>query len=204
MRHQVDDKRQKILSAALTLFQHTHDVKKVSIEDIAREAHVSPTTIYNQFGTRESLVGEVAKLLIRKIINMSEAYIRSDLPFPRKLSEIIAGKMDIVSQVDKEILLKVVKQDRDMAPFIEEIYRTEIRPLWSKFIKDGKKQGYIDLSLDEAALLLYLDVLRTGFASKPELTRDWEKNIPLIEQLTRLMFYGFLQKDIDLFRKEMK
>jgi len=57
------DKKQQILDAALMLFSGTHDVKKVSIEAIAKQARVSPTTIYNNFGTREKLVYEVIKLL---------------------------------------------------------------------------------------------------------------------------------------------
>jgi AcrR family transcriptional regulator len=39
--------QQQIMGAAVSLFRHTHDVKKVSLQEIAREAGVSPTTIYN-------------------------------------------------------------------------------------------------------------------------------------------------------------
>ncbi len=62
------EKRERILAAALSLFQRTHDVKRVSLEAIAREAGVSPTTIYNHFGTREALVAEVAKALLGEIL----------------------------------------------------------------------------------------------------------------------------------------
>jgi AcrR family transcriptional regulator len=58
-------KRQKIISSAVSLFRSTHDVKKVSLEIIAEEARVSPTTIYNYFGNRETLVYEVIKELVR-------------------------------------------------------------------------------------------------------------------------------------------
>ncbi|MDD3994932.1 MAG: TetR family transcriptional regulator, partial [Dehalococcoidales bacterium] len=37
------DKQQQILDAALMLFSGTHDIKKVSIEAIAKQAKVSPT-----------------------------------------------------------------------------------------------------------------------------------------------------------------
>jgi AcrR family transcriptional regulator len=197
-------KQQQILDAAVKLFSQTHDIKKVSLEDIAREAHVSPTTIYNHFGTREALVAEVAKTLFREILNMARSFIRSDLPFPRKLTDIIAGKIDIVSQVNREVLNKLMSQDKTMTGFIEEVFRTEIAPMWLEFIAEGKRQGYIDPSTDSAALILYFDILRAGMTSQSHLTRDWEKNMPVIEQLTHLMFYGFLKKDIDLFRKEEK
>jgi AcrR family transcriptional regulator len=196
------DKRQKILTAAVALFRRTHNVKKVSLESIAREARVSPTTIYNHFGTREALLNEVTRALLHEILEMARSFINTDLPFPQKLTEIIAGKLDIASQVNSEVLTKLVSQDNSMTDFIEEVYRAEVKPLWLDFIADGKRQGYIDASLDDASLILYLNMLRAGLATQPWLTRDLENNMPLLEQLTRLMFYGFLKKDIDLFKKE--
>jgi AcrR family transcriptional regulator len=196
-------KRQKILMAAVALFRRTHDVRRVSLETIAREAGVSPTTIYNHFGTREALVVEVAKMLFRQILDMASTFIHSDLPFPRKLTDIIAGKLDIASQVNGEVLNKLVSQDKSMTGFVDEIFRTEIRPLWLDFIAEGKRQGYIDPATDDASLMIYFNILRAGMASQPGLLQDWEKNMPVIENLTRLMFYGFLKKDIDLFRKEV-
>jgi AcrR family transcriptional regulator len=201
------DKRQRILEAALGLFQHTHSIKKVSLEDIAREARVSPTTIYNQFGTREALIIEVTKFIMAKIIDMARSYINADLPFPRKFVEIAAGKIDIVSKVDSEFLVKLVSQDPAIRPFIEETFRNEVAPLWLEIIRQGKEQGYIDPALDDTALLVYLDIIRTGMSARPEFTRDWEKNLRLIEKLMHIFFSGFLKKEIDLsevFKKETK
>jgi len=139
-----------------------------------------------------------------KIVQMSAAHIHSDLPFPRKLNEIMTGKIDIASRAHRELLVKLTSQDPAMAPFIEETYRTAIKPLWLDFFEHGKKEGYVDPSLDDEVLLLYLDIWRAGLASMPESTRDWEKNMPIIEKLTHLVFYGFLKKDIDLFKKGKK
>ena len=196
------EKRERILAAALSLFQRTHDVKRVSLEAIAREAGVSPTTIYNQFGTRETLVAEVAKALLGEILKMGRSFIKSDLPFPRKLTEIIAGKLDITSQVHGEILTKMVSQDKTMTAFVAETYRTEIQPLWREMLADGKRQGYIDPALDDEALIAYFDIIRAGYSARPELLENLNQNMGLLEQLTRIMCYGFLKKEIDLFNKE--
>jgi len=53
-------KREVIIETTVELFRQTHDVRKVSIEDIAAAAKVSATTIYNQFGSREALVAAAA------------------------------------------------------------------------------------------------------------------------------------------------
>jgi AcrR family transcriptional regulator len=195
------DKRRKIINTTISLFQQTHDVKKVSLDDIAREARVSPTTIYNNFGNREALVYEVVKALIRENIDKNAALVHSDKPFPQKLAGIINGKMDMVSQLNQEIIDKIVSQDKAIAPFIDKIYENEIQPLWKEILTEGKKQGYIDPSLHDEALLIYLDVMKTGFASRQDLMQDVATKTTLYLTLARIMFYGFLKKDIDLFPK---
>lgn len=192
-------KRQKIIDTTISLFRQTHDVKKVSMEVVAREANVSPTTIYNNFGTREALVYDVVKVLIRENLDKNTALIHSNVPFPQKLTQIIGGKMDMISKLNREIIDKIVSQDKAIAPFIDKIYENEIKPLWIEMLADGKKQGYIDPSLDNEALLIYLDVMKAGFASRQDLMQDVATKTDLYLTLARIMFYGFLKKDIDLF-----
>lgn len=196
------NKQQRIIVAAVSLFRRTHDVKRVSLETIAREARVSPTTIYNNFDNREKLLYEVIKVLVRENLKRNRNLIHSDIPFPQKLSGIISGKLDMVSQLNGEVINKIVNQDKTVAPFIDEIYESEIKPLWQELLADGKRQGYVDASLEDEALLIYLDVLKAGLSTRQDILRSLTDNASLIEQLTRIMFYGFLKKDIGLFNKE--
>ena len=195
------NKKQIILDAALALFSSTHDVKKVSIEAIAKQAKISPTTIYNNFGTREKLVYGVIKLLFDDNIERNRKLLYSDIPFSQKVMGVISGKMDMTSNLNNEILEKVIGQDESIAPYIEEIYINEIRPLWIKMLEDGKKEGYIDQSLDNEALLIYLDTIKAGTAANKEIWKNYMDKIELMQQITRIMFYGFLKKEIDLFSK---
>jgi AcrR family transcriptional regulator len=195
------DKKQRIIDAALRLFQQTHNVKKVSIEAIAKQAKVSPTTIYNNFGTRENLVYEVIKVLFRENIERNRNFIYSDSPFPQKITSIINGKIDLTSRLHSEIIDKMISQDESVAPLFDEIFKTEIMPLWEKILEDGKKEGYIDESLNSEALIIYLDVLTAGFRAKKEILTGYKDKIDLIKQLTHIMFHGFLKKDIDLFNE---
>jgi AcrR family transcriptional regulator len=196
-----ENRKQKILEAALALFHNTHDVKKVSIEAIARKAQVSPTTVYNNFGTRENLVYEVIKVLFRDNIERNRSLIYSNMPFPQKIASVINGKIDLTSRLHSEIIDKMISQDESVAPLFDEIFKTEILPLWGKILDDGKKEGYIDESLESEALIIYLDVLTSGFRVKKEFLAGFNDKIELIKQLTHIMFHGFLKKDIDLFNE---
>jgi AcrR family transcriptional regulator len=198
------DKRQKIISAAVELFSHTHNVKKVSIEAIAEAAHVSPTSIYNHFGNRDTLIYEVVKDLARSNIERNKALIDSDVPFPQKLIGIISGKIDMTDKINSEVIEKMLGQDQAVGLFVDEIFEKEIKPLWLKIMREGKEQGYVDPKLDDVTTVLYLDIMEAGLKSKMDVFKDFKNNMGLIEQLTHIMFHGFLNKDIDLFQKEEK
>ncbi len=204
MKKSQTDKRRQILASALDLFKHTHDIRKVSLEEIARQAGVSPTTIYNQFGSRENLVREVVRLLIEQTLERNTALIRSERPFPEKIALIMSGKVSLMEEVDHEVINKMLGQDKTVVAFTNEVYQQQIKPLWREMIADGKRQGYVDPSLDENTLLLFLDVIKDGFAAHPEIARQATQNPSLLKELSRLMFYGFLNRDIDLFGKENK
>ena len=193
------DKRQRIIETTVELFRRTHDVRKVSIEDIAAAARVSPTTIYNQFGNREALVAAAAKSLIVAIGAMASQVMTSDLPFDQKLTGLISGKIALTSAASDEIIAKLVSQDKNIAPFIEEMYRGAAKPLWQDLLDEGKRQGFIDPALDEEIFLEYLDIIRIGFSAKKDLLIGWNENLGKLERLTNIVFYGFLKKPIDLF-----
>jgi TetR/AcrR family transcriptional regulator, cholesterol catabolism regulator len=197
-------KKQQILTAAADMFRETHNVKKVSLEDIAAKAGVSPTTVYNNFGNREALVAEVVKLLLQQTLTQSRQIVASDLPVDQKIMSIINMKKDLVGQINSEIIEKIVSQDNSMIPSIEEIYQSEIRPLWSKILAEGKREGYIDANLNDEVLLIYLDVMKTGFAAKKDLMQKIATNVDWLMQLSHLLFYGFLKKDIGLLNGEGK
>ncbi len=195
-------KREVIIETTVELFRQTHDVKKVSIEDIAAAARVSPTTIYNQFGNREALVVEAAKSLVMNIGVMAHQIMKSEMPFDQKLIGLITGKIALTSTTSDEVIAKLVSQDKNIAPFIDEMYREEARPLWRDLLIEGKCQGFVDPALDEEVFMEYLDIIRIGFGSKKELLIGWKENLGKLQQLTNIALFGFLKNDIDLFGKK--
>ena len=72
------------------------------------------------------------------------------------------------------------------------------------WLADGKEQGYIDRNLDIEILTIYFDVIKAGFTVRNDILQKFTDKKDMLEKLSRLMFYGFLKKDIDLFKKEEK
>jgi hypothetical protein len=59
----------------------------------------------------------------------------------------------------------------------------------------------VDLSLDDETLLVYMDILKAGSVNIEQL-KNWSENMRLIEQLSHIIFYGFMKKEVDFFRKD--
>jgi hypothetical protein len=140
--------------------------------------------------------------LIYAILENARTFLRSDLPFPAKLTGMISGKLELAANFNSEVVTRLITQDAKIAPFLEQVYGTEVNGLWLEMLEDGKRQGYIEESLSPEAFLAYMDVMRIGFSAKGDLFKDWQNRMDLVEELTRLFFFGFLKKDVDLFGKK--
>jgi TetR/AcrR family transcriptional regulator, cholesterol catabolism regulator len=193
------ERRENTLRAAIALFSRTHDVNKVSLEAIAEKAGVSPATIYNYFGTREKLVSEIAKKLVQELLENSRALISSDLPFPEKVRQLFSVKRDLLEH-NNAILRKLISQDKSILN--EDLNLAEIRSLSTEFFEAGKRQGYVDPSISDQTLAEYFDIIRLGIAAKPELAARLSENTSLADEFSRLILYGTLKKDVDIFGKK--
>jgi AcrR family transcriptional regulator len=191
-----NNKKELIISSAIKLWRATHNVQKVSLSDIATEAGVSQTTVYNNFGTREGLVEEVIKFLMRETLEKQWAIVRSNLPLPVKLQSIISNKTDTMRDIYSDVLAKLAN-DPSTRQYLEDMYQSEMKPIMHEIIEDGKRQGYIRSDMPEEAVMIYLDMLKDGgLANTAKLKRVMD-NSELMMGLTRLVYYGLFQKEFD-------
>ncbi|MFC1530014.1 TetR/AcrR family transcriptional regulator [Gemmatimonadota bacterium] len=193
--YQKESQKEKIIIAAVQLFSSTHNFNKVSIEDIAREANISPTTIYNNFGNRNNLVVELIKHITLVGLETYKAIIRSDIPFPEKIKLSMNRKMDAVAGLDWNVIDKMVSQDTRLAEFAAEINEKESKPLMNELIEDGKRQGYIEPSLSNQAIMMYFEVLQASGSAFFRIINAPGVNPESVQDLNRILFYGFINKE---------
>ena len=171
-------------------------MQKVSLADIAQEAGVSQTTVYNNFGTREGLVEEVIKYLMRDTMDKQWAVVRSNLPIPVKIQSIISAKTSTMKDIYTDVLTKLAG-DTSTRQNLENMYQAEMRPMMHEIVEEGKRQGYIRSDMPEEAVMIYLDMLKEGgLANTGQLQHIMDDN-RLLTGLTRLIYYGLFQKEFD-------
>ena len=190
-------KKESIRHAALELFK-INGIKKVSIAEIAKKAHVSPVTIYNHFGDKNTLACDVIKQSFMEKINQYRDIMNSDEPFPNKIRMIMLDKMAMANDYDEELIEKYAFGSPELAEFINKVYEGDIKKMWVEMLKEGKEQGYIDKDMSIEAIFLYLNMVRKGADAYIDLYKNPKKNIRMLKELNNLIFYGLFQKEIKL------
>lgn len=188
------DRKKRIIAAAIKLWQQAHNVNKVSLADIAREAGVSPTTVYNQFGTREGLVHEVIRHLFEDILEKQKAILKSDLPFPEKIQSLISAKMKPIKGIELDLVDKICIDPVDKQ-YVEDVTVKEFKPMMRAVIREGKREGYIRPETPDEVIMLYLDVLKSGGVTCSEEMKRILADRNTMLAFTKLIYFGLFQKE---------
>jgi AcrR family transcriptional regulator len=189
--------RTLIITTAIRLWQQTHNINKVSLEEIAREAGVSPTTVYNNFATRDGLVQAVIEHLSRQIVDRMRVLLKSDLSFPAKMQGMVSAKMNTVDGMQAELIEKIWT-DPAARRYMDEIIEKEARPIYNSVIEQGKQEGYIHPDIPVELFMLYFNILEAGGERyKSEIARLSTDKEAMIK-FARLMYFGIFKKEFNL------
>ncbi|MFD2043303.1 TetR/AcrR family transcriptional regulator [Ornithinibacillus salinisoli] len=182
-------KKTNILEAALALFLK-YGVQKVSVAEIAKEANVSQVTIYNYFESKDRLTSDVVLYYIKKIWAETENLMDSDLDFPEKIKQVIFRNTATASQLNEDFYQFIMKEYASKNEDIEQFYTEEALPRLAAFFSLGKKQGYIDPTISNEAIMFYIQMFN-DYLSKEEV---YKQSLHISEDLTKLCFYGIVGK----------
>ncbi|TGE35562.1 TetR/AcrR family transcriptional regulator [Desulfosporosinus fructosivorans] len=185
-------KKENIRQAAFDLFS-VHGMQKVSIAEIAAKANVSPVSIYNYFGSKDELLRNMISVLLDKRLQEDTEVIESSLPFREKIELFISEKTKDLSELNPDFLKLLMSADPAIRQMAEDFTKNKFIPLMFKLIEKGKEEGYINHSISNQAILLYINMFREGKHSDTFL-HDVEHSKQYFKELVTLFFFGILGK----------
>lgn len=187
-----EQKRKNIILATLQLFQR-FGVQKVTIAEIAKKANVSQVTIYNYFSSKENLIQIVFQYYVDQMWKKQKRIIESDLPFEEKMTKLMFNKESEAEVISSNFFQDFMINYAGEESYVEKLYVQEVLPSLIKLFNDGRKQGVVDKSISDEAIIFYLEMFRKSMQQEGA-----EKNIlPLADDLTKLFFYGITGKKKD-------
>ncbi|MGM8215779.1 TetR family transcriptional regulator [Bacillaceae bacterium W0354] len=184
-----EKKSNDILQAGLSLFMK-YGIKKVSISEIAKEAQVSQVTIYNYFGNKDQLIDEVISYYVDSLWAEYDRIINSDLDYKEKIKQITFNKAAGAEQINEEIYNRIMEDFKQNKGALKN-YQEKSIPMLMNFFNQGKESGYIDTSISNEAIMIYVQMF-TEYMQKEEV---YKNILPFTEDLVKLFFYGIFGEE---------
>lgn len=182
-------KMERILEGSFELFSK-YGFPKVSVNEIAQKAKVSPATIYNYFGTKEQLYADTLTNWMDKQLAKYEVILDSGLSFPEKTKEIMLLEAQNLKIMADEYPKDPSSETSEWVRMMEGYGEGKVVPFFKKFVELGKQEGYIREDQSEELTMRYFSMF------KNELVRYWESSpnpegaARSLDPLLELFFYG--------------
>lgn len=182
-------KRTAILAAAQALFME-QGISNVSVSDIAKNAGVSPVTIFKYFGDKMTLARETMLAYINDTMQYYEEMLDRDIPFMEKMRLTMGLKEQGISMYYGSTRSGVAWQDPALQQLLREVSLVRGVPIYLKLIECGKREGVIDPTIPNEAILDYFFLFLT-LLDRPDFM---EHDADYMMGLTKLSFYGLIGK----------
>ena len=168
-----------------------HGIKRITVEEICKEATLSKMTFYRYFKNKE----DIAKQVMQYVFNQSKL----------KYMNIMENNDDFRTKVNKLVILKHNDVQGISAEFINEIYQNKTSNLY-KTLEDSKKEmqnivlsdfkkaqenGDIRQDLNLNFIVFMLNDINEKLLDK-KLNKMYPNKEALIMELTNFFFYGIL------------
>lgn len=186
-----EKKTADIKSAAKKLY-NKYGFQKVTIGEIAELAGVSKVTIYKYFTTKEALIETVIRDIYGEFIEEIQELVESDKTFPEKLKRIIETKVSSSLLFNGDFLRELFSSTGASAA---QAYNEQIKALTYKFFDTGKKQGYIDESIDNNTLYLYYEIFNNGLQAIFQKNPSFISDKKVLGTFIDMYFYGLMKRD---------
>ncbi len=169
-------------------------IRKVSIEEICREAGVSKMTFYRYFSNKTDLTKKVVKNLFDKILHDYRELMQKDIPFAEKVKQQLMMKFEGTNELSAELVKDIYGNPETEIYKYWKLRVDEMMEIVFDDYKNAQEMGYIrkDIKLE---FLIYMSNKITEIASDANLQKLYPTMQALIMEFANHFFYGLLPRD---------
>ncbi|WLD92570.1 TetR/AcrR family transcriptional regulator [Alkalihalobacillus sp. AL-G] len=186
-------KKSQIRQAALKLLSK---LEPFTIKDIAKEAKVSQVSIYNYFGSKDSLLMDIMKNQMESTVAEYHTSLKRDIAFPDIIKSIMMNENLILNFMNT--CLEEINEKEPFLKMVEEFQKEQLIPYFIELMEMGSNLGYIAPNLQTSDLLFYFSMYQREMhyltKQKTNLQNKNEEASISEEKLVQLFFYGLIGK----------
>ena len=186
-------KREQIIQKGRELFWK-FGIKRVTIEEICREAGVSKMTFYKYFSNKVYLAVLIFRQFYNKYYDYFERLFESNIRFEEKLSELINIKLEAAENMSMEMVRDMYQSDiPELIKLFEDMQKKSFS-MTLNFIAQGKKEGCIRKDFKNDFILFQLNHM-IEWMRNDELLALYSDSRMLTKNLFDYFFHGILTRE---------
>ena len=193
MQRAENPKRSQIIITAKNLFWK-FGMKRVSVEEICREAGVSKMTFYKYFKNKNDLAIILITIMQEEAFKKYNTFMNQDIPFKDKVKHSIHFKMEQTDQLSSEFFNDLHKnEDKEITLRFQKIFQKGIQIILNDYL-EAQKRGDIRNDIKPEFILYFLSHMG-DMAKDEKLSKLYDTPQEMIMELTRFFFYGILPRE---------
>ena len=186
-----DNKKfQDIVATAKTLFWK-HGIKRVTIEELCKEASASKMTFYRFFKNKEELAEYLLVNVLTEWHAQYRAIMKQKVPFASKINQVIALEQTAGENMEEEFFNDIFNNDY---PNLQKLINESTESYHAEIVEDmieAQQRGEIRKNIKPEFLLYQLKDISEKVMDE-NLSKLYPSKQELIMELTNYFFYGIL------------
>jgi len=179
---------QNLLEKGRILFWK-HGIRRVTVEEICREAGVSKMTFYKFFPNKIDLGQTILSQLMENALQEFHDLVERPISFREKVQRMFEMKLEATKDISTEFLNDAFSNPAYGLKEMMESYRNESLKTFVEFLRDAQKKGLIRKGIRIEFIMTYLNSL-TQLVYDKELQALYDHPQDLIMEAMNFMFYG--------------
>jgi AcrR family transcriptional regulator len=180
----MSQKRDQLLQTGEALFVK-HGMRRVTVEEICRQAGVSKPTFYRYFENKAALARRIVELWVDQALQQADVIENSDVPFPEKLRQILALKQAVSARPGPEFLEDLIPLNIDLSHALRRVMR---------FLVQAQQRGDIRADVRPEVLMAAFSLLNS-MQHDPRIRALYEDAETLARDVFKLFHYGALSRE---------
>ena len=181
-------KQQQLIESARALFC-AHGIRRVTIEEICKNAHVSKMTYYKYFSHKWDIAKTVIDVLFDEVIKLHRGVLEEDISFPQKVEKILKLNKEQFNTVGTVFINDLLKEDSPLHLYFLAQHK-KTREIAIVFFKNAQREGLIHSDIKMPFLLFMLDHL-SDLVNNPEFVQIMPDVEDRVCELSSFFFHGF-------------
>ena len=167
-----------------------HGIKRVSVEEVCREAEVSKMTFYRSFKNKDDLVHHILDQLVDASIAHCELVMKKKAPFSEKMEVLMSMKVKMVEQFSKEFMKDLMSSSGKAGLYLLK-RRQEADAMMKTFFREAQKKGELRSDLNIDFMLHFTECFRQ-FMRDETLQGLYPDSATLMKEISNFYLYGVL------------